>query len=110
MLKSLLLFTLAVTKAQDVEGIYPVSGDGAGVITVYGDNLDSITDIRFRSELIQGNNGFLALLLLHTDTNSAGAKLTIPAPLLFFSFIFWLTSLSINVETYVCFILTRLLT
>ena len=42
-------------KAQNVDGIYPVSGDGTGLFTIYGDNLETVTDIRFRSELIQGN-------------------------------------------------------
>ena len=38
-----------------MDGIYPVSGDGTGLFTIYGDNLETVTDIRFRSELIQGN-------------------------------------------------------
>ena len=48
-----LLLAGQVTEAQNVDGIYPVQG-GTGLLTIYGDDLDQVTDIRFRSELIQG--------------------------------------------------------
>ena len=97
MLQNLILLSFLAgrsVKAQNVDGIYPVSGDGTGLFTIYGDNLETVTDIRFRSELIQGNWFFLGAwlsrltllqirsrLLHSSDIISAGDKPTISGPL-----------------------------
>ena len=72
-----LLLAGQVTEAQDVDGIYPVQG-GTGMLTIYGDDLDQVTDIRFRSELIQGINMVFHFFLLSLASHTrCGDKLFI---------------------------------
>ena len=63
----LIAFLAGLTVAHEVDGIYPVSG-GTGLITIYGTELETVTDVRFRSELIQGSGSFRVYSLCFVRT------------------------------------------